>query len=134
MARTAVGAAETCVYVVTITGLSLLWATETISAQEAIRYETRAIVCAMAVYALSTLLACFLDEMWQFSSVLLLLAAVWLLQSRFTLVARLSPLRGMSLISYPLSAAMPWIPVLLSLAIIVVLFWASVLVLQRKEF
>lgn len=133
-ARAALGAVETCIFVVAVTGLALFWAPGPVSTPEVLRYEARAIVCTMAVYALSTLLACFLDEMWQFSGVCLLLVAVWQLQSRIALVAQLSPLRGMSLISYPLAAPMPWAPVLTALAITAMLLCASVLVLQRKEY
>ena len=88
----------------------------------------------MAVYALSALLACVLDEMWQFTGASICLGAVWMLQNRFALVSQLSPHRGMSLVSYPASAPMPWGPVLASALLAGMLFWASVLVLKRKEY
>jgi hypothetical protein len=88
----------------------------------------------MAVYALSALLACVLDEMWQFTGACICLGAVWMLQNRIALVAQLSPLRGMSLVSYPATAPMPWAPVLASVLLTGILLSASVLVLQRKEY
>ena len=40
----------------------------------------------------------------------------------------------MSLISYPVTAPLPWAPVLTSLVAAGALLYASVLVLQRKEY
>jgi hypothetical protein len=40
----------------------------------------------------------------------------------------------MSLISYPVTAPMPWLPVVTSLALTAVLLYASARVLQRKEY
>jgi hypothetical protein len=59
---------------------------------------------------------------------------VFLLQAKFDWVAQISPLRGMSLNCYPITAPMPWEAVLGSLALAVLLLWASVLVVQRKEY
>ena len=132
--RAGLGAIETCVLVAMMAGLTLLWRPEATSALQAIQYGARAIVCTMAVYALSVLLACALDEMWQFMGGCLCLGAVWLLQSRSVLVAEISPLRGMSLMSYPATAPMPWLPVVTSVALTAVLLYTSVLVLQRKKY
>jgi hypothetical protein len=132
--RAGLGAIETWVFVVMMAALILSRAPGAISGAQAFQYVTRVIVCSMAVYAVSTLLACVFDEMWQFMSACLCLSVVGLLQLRSGLVAELSPLRGMSLMSYPATAPMPWAPVLASLVITGVLFCASVLVLQRKEY
>jgi hypothetical protein len=104
------------------------------SAFQLFSYMTRAIVCTMAISALSTLLACLLDEMWQFSGAVLCCIALFLLQSRFDVVSRISPFRGMSLISYPVTAPMPWAPALTSLVQTGGLLYASMLILQRKEY
>jgi hypothetical protein len=61
-------------------------------------------------------------------------SAVLLLQFRSVVIARISPLRGMSLISYPATAPMPWLPLVTSVALTAVLLYSSVLVLQRKEY
>ena len=132
--RAGLGALETCAFVATIASLTLLWKPGATSALQLFQYGARAIVCTIAVYALSALLACMLDEMWQFMGTGLCLSAVWLLQSRSDLVSRFSPLRGMSLMSYPATAPMPWAAVLASVLLTGILVWASVLVLQRKEY
>lgn len=134
LVRAGLGALETGVFVAITTGATLIWRPEATSLAQALRYGIRAIVCTLAVYALSTLLACFLDEMWQVSGASLVLAAVWMLQTRNAVVSQLSPLRGMSLISYPLAAPMCWAPLLCALIATAVLLCASVLVLQRKEY
>jgi hypothetical protein len=72
--------------------------------------------------------------MWQFTGACLFWPAFFLLGSRVDLVARVSPLRGMSLLSYPVTAAMPWAPVVASLVVAAGLLCASVLVLERKEY
>jgi hypothetical protein len=132
--RAGLGAVETCAFVVVSAGITLLWRPETTSAAQAFRYGVRAIVCTMAVYALSALLACVLDEMWQFMGACLCLCAVLAMQFRSTTVRQLSPLRGMNLWSYPLTAPMPWAPVVASVVCTGILVYASVLVLQRKEY
>ena len=132
--RAGLGAIETCVFVAMMAGLTLFWGPGATSALQAILYGTRAIVCTMAVYALSVLLACVLDEMWQFTGAILCWSAVFLLQSRSVVVSRISPLRGMSLISYPATAPIPWLPVVTSVALTAVLLYTSVLVLQRKKY
>jgi hypothetical protein len=132
--RAGLGALLTCILVGIMAGYILFQRPETTSALQALVYMTRVIVCTMAVYALSVLLACVLDEMWQFMAACIFWVAVFLLQSRIDLVSRVSPLRGMSLISYPLTAPMPWAPVTASLVMTGVLLWMSVAVLQRKEY
>jgi hypothetical protein len=72
--------------------------------------------------------------MWQFMGACFFWVAVFLLQAKFDWVARVSPLRGMSLNCYPITAAMPWAPVAGSLVLTSILMWMSVAVLQRKEY
>ncbi|HWQ54304.1 MAG TPA: hypothetical protein VN442_11505 [Bryobacteraceae bacterium] len=132
--RAGLGAIETCVFVVMMAGLTLYWMPGAIRIAQVLQYGTRAIVCTLAVYAASAFLACVLDEMWQFMGAWLCLTVVWLLQPRSDLVSQLSPLRGMSLFSYPATAPMPWAPVVASAVTATVLVCASVLVLQRKEY
>jgi hypothetical protein len=133
-ARTGLGALESCAYVVCTTGLTLFFRPEATSLFQAIRYGARAIVCTMALYAFSAFLACVLDEMWQFTGGCLILCGVWLLETRFAALANFSPLRGLSLVSFPLAALTPWTPVLTSVAVTGIFFFASVQVLQRKEY
>ncbi len=93
--RAGLGAIQTSVLVAILAGLTLVQRPIATTAPEALTYVMRAIICTMAVYALSVLLACLLDEMWQFSGGCLFWMAVFILQVRFVGVARISPLRGM---------------------------------------
>ena len=132
--RAGLGALLTCSVVAILAGYTLLQRPGTTTTLEGLLYLVRAIVCTMAVYALSVLLACVLDEIWQFMGACIVWAGVFLLQSRIDVVARISPLRGMSPISYPVTTAWPWSPVLASLLVAVALLYASVLVVERKEY
>lgn len=132
--RAGLGAIQTSVLVAILAGFTLLQRPVATSAPQALAYVMRAIICTMAVYALSVLLACLLDEMLQFSAGCLFWIAVLVLQLRFVAVARISPLRGMSLISYPVAAPIPWLPIVASLVLAGGLLHTSVLVLQRKEY
>jgi hypothetical protein len=132
--RTGLGALLTCILVVIMAGYILFLRPEATSAMQALVYMTRVIVCTMAVYALSVLLACVLDEMWQFMVACFFWIFVFMLQSKIEVVSRVSSLRGMSLNCYPITAPMPWTPVVASLVLTGVLLWISVLVVQRKEY
>jgi hypothetical protein len=133
-ARAGLGAVLTCILVVIMAGYILHLRPESTSALQALIYLTRTIVCTMAIYAFSVLLSCVLDEIWQVTGAFIFWTAVFLLQAKFDWVAQISPLRGMSLNCYPITAPMPWEAVLGSLALAVLLLWASVLVVQRKEY
>jgi hypothetical protein len=132
-ARAGFGAMECCIFVLMTTAFIPLVHAD-VSFLQLLRYGARAMVCTLAVYALSAFLACFLDEMWQFTAGCMILGGVWLLQSKFAAISYVSPLRGVSLFGSSLSAATPWAPVLASLALIAAFFFASVRVLERKEY
>jgi hypothetical protein len=132
LVRAGLGALETWVFIAVLVSVMVLRAPQALSSAEALRYAARAMICIMAVYSLSALLACFLDEMWQFMSSALVLGALAALMSRSSLVAQFSPLRGLTV--YPAHATMPWAPVMASIVITVVLVCSSLLVLRRKEF
>jgi hypothetical protein len=130
-ARAGLGAIETCIFVVVMAGFTILRTPEAWSALRIFAYIPRAIVCTLAVYTLSALLACVLDEAWQVMGTFLCLGIFFVLQ-RYALVRKFSPLRGMWLYAGPTPS--PWAPVATSLALIGILVWASVLILQRKEY
>jgi hypothetical protein len=134
LVRAGLGALQTGVLVAIMAVYTLFHLPGGASTFQALEYIARAIICTIAVYALSVLLACVLDEMWQFYAACSCWIAFYLLQSRFAFVSWISPLRGMSLFSYPVTAPMPWAPVAASLALAGVFLCASVLVLQRKEY
>jgi hypothetical protein len=88
----------------------------------------------MPVYALAVLLACALDELWQFIGACFVWVFVFMLQAKIEVVSRLSPLRALALNCYPITAPMPWAPVLASLVLTGLLLWASVVAVQRKQY
>jgi hypothetical protein len=134
LVRAGLGAVETFVLVVINVGLTLYFRPEATPGIQSLQYGVRAIVCTMAIYSLSALLACVLDETWQFTGSCLILGALWALQSRFAAVAQLSPLRGMSLLSCPLGAPMPWASLLTAFAATGIFLSASISILQKKQF
>ncbi|MGD0630737.1 MAG: hypothetical protein ABR987_15510 [Terracidiphilus sp.] len=132
--RAGLGALQTGFLVAIMAGFTLFHRPEAIGAMQALNYMARAVICTMAIYALSVLLACVLDEMWQFYAGGLCCIAIFLLQSRVALISRISPLRGMSLISYPLGGPIPWAPITASVALTVAFLSLAVLVVRRKEY
>jgi tellurite resistance protein TehA-like permease len=132
--RAGLGALQTCILVVIMACYILHLRPETTSVSQAFVYLTRTIACTMAIYALSVLLTCVLDETWHVTGAFILWTALFLMQSKFGWVARVSPLRGMSLNCYPITAPIPWAPIVASLVFACVCLCASVLVLQRKEY
>jgi hypothetical protein len=132
--RAGLGSLLTSVLIVVMTGYTLSQRPGGASGLQAIEYIARAIVCTMAVYSLAVLLSCLLELMWQLMAASFFWMMVLVLQLKSGFVAWLSPLRGMTLISYPLTAPIPWAPIVASLAFAGVCLYASVLVLQRKEY
>ena len=132
--RAGLGAIETCAMVLLMVVCTLMMRPGSLSAMQAVAYGTRAVMCTMAVYALAVLLACVLDEMWQFTGACLFWAVFFFLQSRVGLVAQVSPLRGMSLVSYRITEPMPWGPVAGSVVLTLALLYAAMVVVQRKEY
>jgi hypothetical protein len=132
--RAGLGAILSSVLVVLMAGYTLLQRPESTSALQALVFLTRSIVCTMAIYAVAVLLACVLDELWQFTVGSLCWIVVLALGFKFNAVSRISPLRGMSLISYPITAPMPWTPVVASLVLASICLYLSALVLRRKQY
>lgn len=64
--RAGIGALQTSVLVAVMAVYTLLERPAATTVLQFLAYSTRAVVCSMAVYALSVLLACVLDEVWQF--------------------------------------------------------------------
>ena len=132
--RAGLGAIQTSLLVAILAGYTLLQRPESTSALQALAFLTRSIVCIMAVYSFAVLLACLLDELWQFMAGSLCWIVVLALGFKFNAISRISPLRGMSLVSYPLTAPMPWTPVVASLVFASICLYLSALVIQRKEY
>ena len=131
LTRAGLGALETASFVLLTAGVLFVLRPATISAATVLRYLPGALLSTLAIYALSTLLACLLDEMWQFSGTLLLLGALWSLNMRLPAAIPYSPLHGLNLSGY--AQTMPWASMAVSLAAIVLLLPASLWVLNRKE-
>jgi hypothetical protein len=133
-ARAGLGELLTCILVIVMSGYILYLRPEATSVLQALVYLTRTIVCTMAIYLFSVLLSCVLDETWHVTGAFLFWLSLFLLQSKFEWLARVSPLRGLSLNCYPITAPIPWAPIAGSLAFSVVCLCASVFVLRRKEY
>lgn len=132
-ARAGFGAMESCAFVLLTTAAIPLFKPDA-SLFQLLRYGARAIVCTLAIYALSTFLSCILDEMWQFTGAILILGGVAMLQFRVAGISFFSPLRGLNLLTCPLTALTPWAPMLTSVVCVAVLLFASVWVMERKEY
>ena len=132
--RAGLGALVTNVLIAIMAEYSLSQRPGGASGLQATAYIARAMICTVAVYSLAVLLSCLLEVMWQLLASSCFWMAVLMLQLKSGFVAWLSPLRGMTLISYPLTAPIPWAPIVASLAFTGVCLCASVLVLQRKEY
>jgi hypothetical protein len=133
-ARAGLGALFTCFLVVVMSGYILYLRPEATSVLQALAYLTRTMVCTMAIYSFSVLLSCLLDETWHVTGAFIFWTTVFLMQSKSSWVAQVSPLRGMSLNCYPITATMPWAPVIASLALTCAFLWIAVAVVQRKEY
>jgi hypothetical protein len=133
-ARAGLGFLLTFFLAIAMVGYLLHLRPETTSTLQALLYLARVITCTLPIYALAVLLACVLDEMWQFMGACIIWVAVFFLQSKFDWIARISPLRGLSLNCYPITAPMPWAPVVASLMLTGVFVWMAVAFLQRKEY
>jgi hypothetical protein len=132
--RAGLGALLTSALVVVMAGYTLFQRPGGASAFQAIEYFVRVFLCTMAIYALAVLFSCLLEVWWLFMAQSFFWMTLLVLQFKFSVVAWLSPLRGMSLISYPITAPMPWAPLLASVTLAGVCMFASVLVLERKEY
>jgi len=132
--RAAVGALETCAFVLLAVAMVLYWSPQAPTLSQALFYALRVLVSTMAVYALSMFLACILDEMWQFTGAVLILSAAWLIGFRLAPGSQFSPFRAMSLLSAPLTAPIPWLSLLTSIVFAGLFLLASVQVLERKEY
>jgi len=132
--RAGLGALMTGAAVILLAWHTLLHAPVSANGWQALACITRVLVCTMAVYAVSVLMACVLDEMWAFTGAVMVWSAVFMMQYRSDAVARLSPLRGLSLISYPVGAPMPWAMLAASLVLSGIFLGAALLVLKRKEY
>jgi hypothetical protein len=132
--RAGLGAIETLFCVCLMGAIALAWTPGPMSAAQVMQYGLRALVCTLPVFALSTLLACLLDEMWQFSGSCLVLFLIAGLQFKFKSIAGFSFLRGMSILSYPVSASMPWALLSTSLILSGILLFASVKAVRDKEY
>jgi len=134
LVRTGLGAIETLFCVCLMAAIALAWSPGPVSSGQLIQYGVRVLVCTLPVFALSTLMACLLDEMWQFTGATFLLLIIAGLQFRFRFLAAFSPLRGMSLLSYPITAPMPWGILAVSLILSVILLIAAVKSVRDKEY
>jgi hypothetical protein len=133
LTRAGVGALEVVGFVLLAALIQLLLRPATLSASSLARYAGGALVSTLAIYALSTLLACLLDEMWQFSCAMLLLGALWMINLRLPAIIPFNPLHALNVSAYAQPGAMPWASMAVSGVIAALALGASLLLLNRKE-
>jgi hypothetical protein len=136
LARAALGAVEMSVAIAFVAAITLGAHPDQppLGAVAALGYFGRAVICSLAVYALSMVLACAVDETWQFNGCCLLLGAALLLQSRSDWLTRISPLRGMSPLSHSVTGPAPWSALLASVLLTVVLLLVALRINERKQY
>jgi hypothetical protein len=133
-ARAELGAVLAGILIAIMASYTLYLSPGPVSALQAFAYIVRVLLCALPIYAVAVLLACLLDEMWQFMGACFIWILVFLMQSRFDVISRISPLRALSLICYPVTSPMPWAPIAASVVMAGAALALSVWVLERKEY
>ncbi len=132
--RAGLGAIETGLFVLVLAVTTLCAAPVPPSALQSIDFVVRVLLCALAVYAAFAFLATFLDDMWRTGVGVFSVFALLIVQARFPRMADFNPLSGMSLFTYPLSAAMPWAVVIAAAMACAIFAWLSIRILRWKEY
>lgn len=135
LTRAAVGAAETAIVIAANAAETFYFHPPLgTTIQQIALFGVRSIICSMAVYAVAVLLSCVLDEMWMFSVSFLVVGFLWPMQFHNNWLGWLNPLRGMNPMAVPITAPLPWLTMASSVGIAVLVFWASAILVRRKEF
>jgi ABC-2 type transport system permease protein len=102
--------------------------------EEVFKYTVTLIACASGLYAISVLLATFLDEQWRAWGNIALFWALWWLSSHTSLPASANVFRAMSDGSPLFIHTMPWLAMAFSLELAAILFFAALKVVQMREY
>jgi hypothetical protein len=97
-------------------------------------YTGDVIACSSALYSVSVLLATFLEEQWRMIGTLVSFAALSWLSSNAPLPASVNIFRAIEEGSPLLTHAMPWGAMAFSLVLASLLLFASLRIVQRREY
>lgn len=115
-------------------GMWFLFPVGTATALDMLDYAGTLIACASGLYAVSVLLATFLDDQWRVWGSGIVFAALWWLLNRTPLPASMNIFRAMGEGSPLVAHTMPWLAMTCSLALAAILFFAAFKVVQRREY
>ena len=104
------------------------------TAAEMLEYITVIAVCSSSLYFFFVLLATFLDELARMKAGMIAFGALWLLSSFLPLPASVDIFRAMGDGSPLVAHKMPWAAMVFSLALAVILFYAALKIVQRREY
>jgi putative exporter of polyketide antibiotics len=103
-------------------------------AMDMLRYGITVLAFTLAVYALSTLFATFMDDMWQTWGTLIAVAAARGLSSLVSLPRSMDVFQALSGNSALVTHSLPTWPIVLSLAVAVCLFSAAARSVQERDY
>ena len=115
-------------------GMWILFPVGTARALDMLDYAGTLIACASGLYAISVLLATFLDDQWRVWGSGIVFAALWWLLNYTPLPASMNIFRAMGEGSPLVAHTMPWLAMTSSLALAAILFFAAFKVVQHREY
>ncbi len=134
--RVTLGWCEVVGFVVLVCGLWMFYppARAVIGPLAMCEFAATLILCGSAIYAVSVLLATFLEEAWRIWGSLIFTGALWLLFTRTPVPASLNIFRAMSLGSPLMAHAIPWPAMAFSLGLGMILLLVAAKVAQTREY
>jgi ABC-2 type transport system permease protein len=108
--------------------------TGSVTAKEMSEYVLVLVVCSSSPYCMSVLFATLLDEMWRMKAGTIAFTALWALSSLAPLPASVDIIRAMGDGSPLVAHTIPWTAMAFSLALSAVLFFASLKIVQGREY
>jgi hypothetical protein len=115
-------------------GMWILFPAGTATALDMVDYAGTLIACASGLYAISVLLATFLDDQWRVWGSGIVFGALWWLLTHTPLPASMNIFRAMGEGSPLVAHTMPWLTMTFSLGLAAILFFAAFQVVQRREY
>jgi hypothetical protein len=115
-------------------GMWILFPPGTVTARDMLDYAGTLIACASALYAISVLLATFLDDQWRVWGSGIVFAALWWLLNKTPLPSSMNIFRAMGEGSSLVAHTMPWTAMAFALGLATVLFFAAFRVVQYREY
>jgi hypothetical protein len=136
--RATIGWLEVVATIATLcAGMWLLWSPvlrPTATAAQMSEYALTLIVCGSALYFLSVLLASFLDDQWRTWGTMFAAGAMWWLSHKAWLPASVDIVQAIGKGSPLVAHTMPWTAMAFALALAALLFFATLRVVQSREY